>query len=248
MENLYTILDKAGFSPSEQRVYVTGLNNSYLSSTTLVQDTRLPRPTVMAALATLREAGMCTVSERDGRSLLYTMQPLSHLKAYLGRKAREVEAIIHEVDALPVKSLPGIQVETGASEELQNFLELALRCTGKQWRIMAPRDNALRHLPAAYVSYFKRVRKVRGISSQTLWEDAYREQTISLMDTLMRKPRYLPKDIAKTIPAIILSFDDSLLFVNGTTTPTCSLITNHEVAASFNILFDLGWRSCREKN
>lgn len=214
----------------------------------LVSTTRLPRPTVLAALKSLRQFGLCEVSDKDGRSLFYVMLHAQALKPYLGQKVKDIESLIEDIDNLPEETEPTIHVQSGKDEQgLPDLLEYALRCKSRQWRIIAPRDNALRYLSDDYVAYFKRKREERQISAQTLWESKFSEQSISLIDTLMRKPRYLPKDFSQKIPAMILSFDESLLLIRGSRQPSASLITNKEIVATYNIIFDLAWRTCRGK-
>ena len=129
---------------------------------------------------------------------------------------------------------------------VQDMLELALRCKNRTWQIISPYDNALRHMPKEYIEYFKRVRTERQIVSQTLWESEQKGWGESLQDVLMRKPRRIPKNIAKTIPSLMIAFDDKLLSIEGTTKPSAVLLSGSASVGTFNIIFELAWRSCRE--
>ena len=243
MNNLYTIMDQLSVSPSAQRVYETALGNEALSSSDLIQRTNMPRPTVMAALKELRDAGLCIASEHDGRSLSYQMAPPQALKSLITGKQRALGGLIESIDKLTV-SRPKTLVQTAHDQkELVQLLDQALYCKSRYWRIMAPKENAIRCLPGEYIREFKRVRAERQIEGQTLWEGKFRDQSVTLLDTLMRKPRY----IDAAIPSLLLSFDDSVLTVTGSAQLSASLTTDAAATQSFNILFDLAWQSCREK-
>ncbi len=249
MKLSHTILTKAGLNKSETTVYLAGKQLGDVSSGELIRNVKLPRQTVLSALRGLQEYGLCLFKRRDGRSYIYAMQEISAITSHLGRRIRVVEALIDNIEKLPAEDLNQTTITDGiGSQQLQDHLERALRCSSRQWRIIAPRDNALRYLPANYVNYFKRVRSERQISSQTLWEHTFSDQTISLIDTLMRKPRYIPKNSTKHIPAILLSFDDSLLFISGKEKASSTLITNRDVVATYTIIFDLAWQTCRESS
>ena len=242
--NINSLLGEAGINESERTVYMAG-NATGSTSAELIQKTGMPRPTVLAALKELRNYGLCRSHRRDGRSLLYIMQPVQELKAHLGQKAREIDSLIDRIDATEQESTGLSVVEAEGQEGLKDLLERALRCKSRQWQIIAPRQNALRFLEPTYISYFKRVRSERQISSQTLWSESMAGQQITLNDVLMRKPRYVPKTIAKEIPTLLLTFDDSLLVIEGSNHPTAALITAPAVVATFRIVFEMAWRSAK---
>lgn len=240
-------LGEAGLSISEQAVYLAGLQNGPSSSAQLIEITGMPRPTVMAALRVLIDTTVCETAKIDGRSLRYTMLPATRLKASLGKQIRQLDAVMDKLDDLHL----GKSDNTGTQEAhglipVQDILELALRCKSRKWLIIAPHNNALRNMPAPYISYFKRVRKERQIESETLWETSSKSE-VPLMDVLMRKPRYVPEGVSKTIPSMMLAFDDSLLTLSMDKhkSPSAVLITNADVAQTFRIVFKMAWHSAR---
>lgn len=238
------LLGEAGLNESERTVYMAG-NATGSTSAELLALTKMPRPTVLAALKELRSYGLCRAHRRDGRSLVYVMQPVQELKTHLGQKARELDALIDRLDTANQETAHMSISETEGQESLKNILEHALRCKSRQWQIIAPRDNALRFLDAAYISYFKRVRRERQITSQTLWSESMSGAPITLNDVLMRKPRFVPQAVAKDIPTLLLAFDNSLLVVEGSQHPKAALITAPAVTATFRIVFEVAWRNCR---
>lgn len=246
--NIHSVLGQAGLSQSEQDVYLVGLEAGPSTSAQLIKKTGMPRPTVTAALRVLADNNLCDVRPIDGRSHSYTMLPPTNLKTVIGRRIRQLDEVMDSLDNLQVVNSQNPAVtEARGLDAVQDLLELALRCRSRHWQIISPYDNALRHMPVEYISYFKRIRTTRQIESQTLWEFGSDKMHVSLNDVLMRKPRYVPKEINETIPSLMLCFDDSLLTLNldkaGNISAT--LLQNSGVAATFRIIFEMAWRSAR---
>lgn len=240
------ILAEAGLSHSEQEVYLAGLQTEGQTSAELVIKTRLPRPTVLAALKELRGKGVCDVHRRDGRSFLYVMQPPQLLKAQLGKQIRYLDGLMDQLDHIELAAHEALSVRSSEGQAaLEELLELALRCKSRRWQIIAPRNNAIAFMPADYIKYFKQVREQRQIQSQTLWEPTSKGADLGIKDVLMRKPRYIPKNIGQKIPSLMLAYDDMLLAVDGTTHPSTVLFQNKAVVATFQLLFEMAWRSSR---
>lgn len=243
IEFFNALLKKAGFSPSERRIYILGSKYNRTTSSQLVKTSKLPRPTVLAALKQLVETGLCIAHPIDGRSNEYQMLPPEHLKPVLRNMIRGIEKTIEEIDQLNAPA--GLfSIKQGSTQrDLMGFLELALRCKTRRWNIIAPRNNAISHLPKNDIVYFKKVRSERQIASQTIWEQKYSDQLVDLMELLMRKPRYIPENVQANIPAIILSFDDMLLIAHGTTRPRSILLSSREAVATYNLVFEIAWRN-----
>lgn len=244
-DNLSTVLKQAGLSASEQQVYITGLTYGPLGSAHIVMSTKLPRVTVQLALKKLTDMGACRAIPKTKRSFTYEMLPPSSLKAHLGKKIQDIEQTMAQLERIVVS--PGMSMQTqeaAGQEEVQKLIEVALRCKSREWRIIAPRKNALSYMPQDYIKYFKQVRKERQITSKTLWESAFQDTDINLRDLLMRKPRYVPKKFGN-IPSLIIAFDDALLVVEGTTQPTAVVLYAAPTAQTFQLIFDIAWQACR---
>lgn len=246
MKKLDIILNEAGFTAAEQRVYKIGANKGVCKSSQLISITKLPKPTVMAALKVLQEKGLCRAEPVDGRTYRYRMLPLKNLKAHFGEQIRTLDGLTTALDEIsdPLDQEQAMK-EVHGQQAVQDMLELALRCKGRHWKIISPHQNALRAMPKSYTDYFKKIRKERQIVSETLWESAKKKDSLLPRDLLMRKPRFVPDSLSKKIPSLMLSFDDSLLIIDGTNNPTAILIDSPSVARTFNLIFEMAWRSAR---
>jgi len=245
--NIYQLLKQAGLSASEQQVYLAGLTHGPLGSAQLVVLTKLPRVTVQLALKELVSIGACKTQPKSKRSFAYEMLPPSSLKTHLGKKIQDIEQTMEQLERVVLS--PGMPIQTQEAtgqEQVQGLIELALRCKSREWRIIAPRKNALSYMPQSYIQYFKQVRKERQITSKTLWESTFQSTDINLRDLLMRKPRYIPKKFGR-IPSLIIAFDDALLIVEGTNKPTAVIIHAAATTQTFQLVFDVAWQACREK-
>lgn len=244
--NIALLLSKADITPAEQQVYRAGLSLDLCSSADLMRHTKLPRATVMAALSKLQQTNLCQATPVDKRSFSYKMLPLSNLKMHFGAQIREFDALTHALDEADAQLQTSQTMrEVHGQKGVQDMLELALRCKTRQWRIISPHHNALRSMPKTYTDYFKKVRAERQIVSETLWESSKTTDHLLPKDLLMRKPRNVPGNLSKDIPSLMLSFDDSLLIIDGTTNPTAILIDSPSVTKTFNVIFEMAWRSVR---
>lgn len=242
---LHSILKQAGLSKSEITVYLAGLQTGATGSAALVKIVGLPRVTVQLALKGLLDVGACKATPHNGRSFVYEMLPPSSLKAHLGQKIQDISVVIEQLDRIVISPESGVQTrEAHGQSEVQKLLELALQCKGREWRVIAPRKNALSHMPQQYIAYFKQTRKKRQIASKTLWESQFKDKDINLRELLMRKPRFVPESSGK-IPAMLIAFDNSLLCIEGGKQPAAILIESTHTSQTFNLIFDLAWQSCR---
>lgn len=240
-------LAEAGLSQSERKVYLSGVRGEELTSAELIRRTQAPRPTVMAALKVLQGYGLCQTHRRDGRSLVYVMQPASALKSHIGQQIRNLDGLMGQLDHIDLDAHTALSLQNREGQDgLEELLELALRCHERKWQIIAPRANAIAFMPKDYIDYFKRVRTERQIQSQTLWESARKNDPVPMKDVLMRKPRYVPESLGKNIPSLMLAFDDMLLVIDGTAHPSAALIQNKPVVATFQLLFEMAWRNSRK--
>ncbi len=72
---------------------------------------------------------------------------------------------------------------------------------------------------------------------------------LHLKDILMRKPRYVPKDIAPRIPTLQLAFDDSLLIIeltSATAQPYALAYSKRSSYQHIRIVFEMAWRSAKK--
>jgi len=241
-----SLLAEAGLSQSERTVYAVTLEAGPIPSKEIIAKTRMPRPTVMAALQTLKDVGLCEYLPRDGRSFTYRMMPPAALKQHLGTRIRQLDSVVERLDQLNIDDPAALETEEAHGQEaVQELLELALRCKNRHWYIIAPHANALRFMPKSYTDYFKKVRRERQIVSQTLWEEGNKTENLPMHDILMRKPRHVPTSIGKNIPSLLLAFDDCVLIIDGTHNPSAALIRNQPAVQTFGILFEMAWRSVK---
>lgn len=240
MNTLDNILKKAAVSHSERVVYQAGLGKSYRTAD-FVQEVKLPRSTITNALKCLQDCGLCEAEPVDEKSFIYTMQPVERLNTFLSQKATNLSSLMDEIAAFEPPSSSFSTKTAQGQTEVQALLELALHCKTRQWHIIATRNNPIKFMPDNYTGYFKKVRAERQIESLSLWDETGK-RSLGLHDLLMRKPRYVPKDIVGKIPGLLLAFDGSLLLIVGEGNPSAVLIENKAITDTFRIIFEMAWR------
>lgn len=240
-----SLLAEAGFSKSETTVYLAGSAKG-MSSSMLLNATNIPKPTLMAALKTLRDCGLCDTYKRDGRSLYYVMLPLVSLKPYLGKRMRHIDGLLEELDSLDVSKAPlSSLTEATGQEEVVSLIDKALRCKITSWLIIAPRENLFGHMTAEYKNYVLNIRTKRQIQSKTLWQHGTSEKPAAIRDLVDRKSRYLPQSSSMGLSSLIIAYDNCLLVVSGTTTPSATLVQDANLTETFRIMFDIAWDTAR---
>jgi len=240
MNTLDKLLKKADVSHAERVVYQAGLGRE-CKTIDFVRELTLPRSTITNALKGLQECGLCKAEPVNKRTFVYTMLPVEQLNTFLSQKASGLSALMDEISGftMPRSDLSTTQVE--GQDAVQAVLELALHCKTRRWQIIATKHNPIKCMPPEYQRYFKKVRARRQIESTSLWDDTGKRD-VGLHDLLMRKPRYVPKNVAAKIPGLLLAFDDSLLLIEGTNSPSAVLIENRAIAQTFTIIFEMAWR------
>lgn len=239
MKNLDDLLKQAELSHSERVVYKAGLDKPR-KTIELVKELKLPRSTVAAAIDSLEAMGLCRAEPLDKKTFLYTMLPVKYLNTFLSQQATKLSNLMDDIASF---KQPEEQIkfqEARGQEEVQRLLGLALRCKTRKWQIIASKNNPIRFMPKSYTEYFKKVRKERQIESLSLW-DKSGKKTLGMYDLLMRKPRYVPENLSKSLPGLLMAFDDSLLFIEGETIPQAVLIESPAISRTFRIVFEMAW-------
>lgn len=244
-KSLEMLLKQAGVSKSEREVYIAGLKKP-LTTSELVDALPLPRSTITTALKNLQECNLCRSEQVNKRTFRYYMLPVHNLNTYLSAKASRLHEVMEELSAFQAPGTEMINKTATGQEAVQALLELALRCKSRKWHIIASKNNPIKFMPKSYTNYFKTVRTERQIESLTLW-DSSGERALGLQELLMRKPRFVPKNMTEKIPGLLLAFDDSLLMIEGEESPQAVLIENASITQTYRIVFELAWQHVRPK-
>lgn len=239
---------------TEQALYLCGLSYKEVSVKELIKDASVNRTTAYHALNTLLHKGFTRETKREG-VLYYRMTPPDEIPKLLENKKARIESQknkLKEIEHLfPLPSLGG-----AASSDIDKFegvenvklaIEKALYCKSRKWNIIAPKDNFFSQIDKDYSKYFMKARKEREIQSKTLWEPNSSSSTLSLQDTLMRKPRYLHKDFKGVFTSVVIMFDDKVLFIPPLKEQSAVLLTSPEICSTLNVIFDALWHNADKK-
>lgn len=248
MTRLTALLDSLGLGKTEQELYLAGLEVAEIGVSELVSRTGVNRTTAYHALGTLKDKGFCHESKVGGK-LMYIMTRPEYLVQMLSRRQASLETQKHELTELldefpsPVDAGEQISVEKfDGINGVKAAVDKALYARERKWRIIAPKSNIFAQLPDEYAKYFMSTRMERGIQAKTLWEANDRHRAhLSLEQLLMRRPRYLDESMTGQFSATIIQFDDKVLFIHSIKHKSAAMITSHEVAQTFSVMFDGLW-------
>ena len=245
-KEIQILLTEVGLSPSAQTTYLLCLDNEAKTSKGIAAKTKQPKPTVMTNLQSLIRSGLCKKIPINNKSFVYTMLPPSHLKPLIAQQITDLNQTLEYLDSFSKnQTMPHIH-EAHGQTEVQQLLELALRCKKRDWWIASPYKNAVRYMPQAYQEYFKKTREERQIKSMSIWNKHIAKRGLRLHDQLMRKPRFVPDGHDNSIETRMIAFDDCILVVQGRETPSAILIESSPISETFKLLFEIAWVSLRK--
>ncbi|MBI2030279.1 hypothetical protein HYT05_01510, partial [Candidatus Kaiserbacteria bacterium] len=178
MQESEKLLIEIGLTPTEAKIYLAGLSTEAVSVQTLAQKTRIKRPTVYHALATLVSKGLATEKKVSGRSQ-YKMSAPEHIRGLVALQREQVESRARGLDELiplliqqaQAGKKDGIEVvHYSGVEGMKMVLDIAFHSASRRWDVIAPIKNFLREYDKDYAKRYLNVRKYHGIISRTLWE------------------------------------------------------------------------------
>ncbi len=239
----HKLLTTLGLTETEATIYIAGLELSPCTPQTLSLKTHIKRPTVYHALGTLCEKGFASEQKIGSKNHFVMMNPES-LKSLVSRKKTELENNEQQLETLiPFlselrRNTPATEVTHGHGKEgAKRILDAAFRTKSKQWDIIAPYDNFLRH-DSELTNLYLTTRNVRGISARTLWELKKTERLLSDEEIKTRNPRILPAALAGKFDSMIIIFDDKVAIFSSHKNLSAILITSQEIHDLFKVMFE----------
>lgn len=245
-QKIQSVLTRLDVSPAVQKTYLLCLGSGPLKSQEITKITRQPRQTVMTNLKKLSDLGLCEITPVNQKTFHYTMLAPSHLRTYLGSNLRDINETLTEIEELDIQEDKLSVKSVSGQKEVQKLLDLALYCKERKWWIASPYENAVRFMPKSYQQYFVHVRTERQIQSLSLWNQHLAQHSLHLRDQLMRKPRYVPESQDRSLEAMTIIFDSSVLIVEGSDNPCALLIESPAISQTMKLLFEMAWVPLRK--
>lgn len=240
-----------GFTPTETKVYLTGLTRSEMDVRTLVRETGMKRPTIYHALETLMQKGL--VAKRgSAQQLVFSMASPERLEQVMKeqmlvlRKRQEefseilpllqkqqINVLSQEVQVVKYEGLSGVKAA----------IEEALYCKSRKWDLIAPRHNFFSEVDRVYARYYLETRVARGIQTRSLWEQTPEkgERPLTETEVKQRNPRYLPEHLRGRFSAMMILFDEKVLLIHSHVALSAVLIHSAEVHQFMSLLFEGIW-------
>ncbi len=255
MQESEKLLIDIGLTPTEAKIYLAGLSSEATSVQVLAQKTRIKRPTVYHALATLASKGLATEKKVSNRSQ-YKMSSPEHIRGLVALQREQMESRARGLDELipllvqqsQANKKDGIDVVNYSGVEgMKMVMDIAFYCKSKQWDILAPFDNFLREYDKEYAQRYLRARKYYGIISRTLWEkDTRGGRKLTTEEIREREPRIMPATMHGKFRSMMILFDDKVAIFSSYEKLSAILITSKELHAMFLAMYEGLWESSEE--
>lgn len=250
---LRALLSSLGLTTSMCDVFIAIAKHPDSKTQDIQRYTQLVRTSIYYSLAQLKSLGLISESSQNNIRT-YRVHDESHIRQKIQRsiaaeqekldQLTTVHGILEAMKTSPAQSSHMSRYE--GVEPIKTAIDQALRCTSKKWRIIAPYDNFLRHMPKSYQQHYLNERERRGISARTLWERHTPSSPITLAAILSRSPRYLPDNFSGMFTSIVIIYDDSVLLIDSFEQQTAHIIHNSATAKLFALLFDSFWEQAQK--
>ena len=247
------LLADIGLTTTESQIYLAGLGSVDVSVQELVKETNIQRTTIYHALHTLVEKGLAA-KQQKGSHLRFAMTPPAQIERFIGQRIQNLtaQAKLAQQIAPLLERQRGIGSGTSVMqyegiEGIKTAIDLALYCRSRRWEIIAPRKNFFSDFDKKYAQYFLETRKKRGIVTRSLWEQDGKQHTspsgrrLTPEEIAQRNPRYLPKAMHGTFQAVMIIFDESVMFVSSLGEKNAVVITSKELSGMQRALFEGLW-------
>ncbi len=251
------LLTNIGLTTTESQIYLAGLRGKRMGVNELVKETGIQRTTIYHALHTLAEKGL-VAKQQVGSRLAFTMTPPEQIERYIGQRMRFLADQVALAQQLAPLLARNKTSESGTSvvqyegiEGIMAAIDVALYCRSRRWDIIAPRKNFFSEFDKKYARYFLETRKKRGIVTRSLWETDDKRHTspsgrhLSAEEIARRNPRYLPKALQGTFRAVMIIFDDSVMYITSLGEKSAVLITSKELAEMMRAMFNGLWLAAK---
>lgn len=251
-----------GLTDKEARTYLGLLQYGTRPTSYIAGRMRLNRGTTYVALHSLLEKGLVVKSTKRGVQYFTALEP-EHLTHYLERKVEEVrlqrqkaEELIAPLGALlnPLTTRPQIEYFEGI-EGARTALEGTLRAKTKPLRsflsVVDIADFIGHEFFEAYTNrriaaklplrVIRTLEKDREAEKTNIFAKRYRTEKKELRDV-----RYVPDDLA--FPISMYLYDDKVLMVSSKEENFALTITSGEFCAMQQKLFELLWKTAKNRS
>ena len=234
------LLQSAGLTPSESRVYLASLSFGPMTVIDLAKRATLSRPSTYAAIEALTAKGLMSSFLRGKRSL-YTAEPPERLRGFVESEARKLQGKVGEI----VEAIPDLKLLQRGERPSVKFFEgiEGLRAIAEDLTATKPdTTDEIANLDAVKdIFAAEELQKVR----QVLITIKTRGRALLSGDVTAARPgvvaRVLPKNTFNFFGDIViygnkiamLTFKGKLLGV---------VIENSIIADTYRVLFDLAWQ------
>lgn len=253
--SVLALLKNLGLTDKETALLLICMKQPEATVDLLAARSGIKRPTIYYVMQTLVQKGLISEMRDNGR-LKFHATSVKGLQQFTQREANRISSYGEQIAKLrnlfptsTADTLDRASIEqfTGV-EGIKAAVEKALYSREREWLIVAPAsyNNFFGQFDKEYWNYFNTTRRQRKIKARSLWEyEKKLSRQIGVQDMIMRKPRYLPKELSGIFRSIMIVFDDKVLFVTSIGEKTAVVISSKELSAMMRAFFEGLWLGSR---
>ena len=251
MNKAKELLAELGLTPTESAIYLAGLSRPSIDVQTLVTQTNIKRPTIYHALETLMQKGLVS-KHGTTQKLAFSMVAPDRLRRVTEEEMEHLEQRKQRIDELiptlrtliPTTETEAVRVtQYEGIAGIKSVVEEALYCKSRNWDILAPKINFFSEFDKDYSHYYLETRRVRKITTRSLWEQGTGEgeRPLTQTDIAERNPRYLPKHMHGRFESVIILFDQKVAIISSLKATSAILIESREIHRLMAAVYDGLW-------
>lgn len=240
------LLEQAGLTPNESKVYFTLLNLKQAGATKISERCGLFRTLVYDILTKLIEKGLVSYIIKSKKRIYIASNP-KRLLELLKEKERLIKETLPKLNELFEKPTEECLVEQyegkeGAKSVIEDAFNDALSGKIKEFLFFGATGKAIETIGYYYIHMVKKAEKMKlpyRIDFRGVWSSKL--ETIEVLKSIGKKEnhRFFPRGYEPTTPAII--YGNKVVFMGGINKPFTILIKNKELAKSFKHYFEFIW-------
>lgn len=244
------ILEKAGLTKNEIKVYLNLLETGITTTGPLIKKTAINSSKVYENLGRLERKGLVSFILKANKRYFQATDP-ERLLDYLDEKERhleeqkeEIKKLLPELELIRTKS-KGEEQEAVIYQGLKGYktiLENMLKELTPDGKYMAFASGMLKQVLGSYWYIFQKKKKIHNIKARCIWDEKIRNQKDYLKE-YVGEGKFIKKG-SYISPVDFFIYNDKVIQVSYTTKPLFAVLIRSEgLASSYRDLFETIWKA-----
>lgn len=248
-KEIFDLLQTAGLSDLEARVYINGLKSGPISMARLANRIGISRQTAYEAVKKLQEKDLATTNQKEYGKKVY-MADLEKIKQYIEKRRNDLEITKDSIQKIisqfqPVSAkLPTVRFFEGMPALKRAWYE-TLEVKSKKIYVLMPITSMTNMMGKEFNDKYIRERISHKIESHSVRVDDPKNDNVDHKKEL-RFVRYIPPNIYD-ISSLFIIFDNKILIITSKVEQVAIIIESKEISSSLMAVWKIVWEQATEK-